>query len=107
MLAEGGDPGDVPPTIQALLAARLDALPDEERDVLERASVIGHDFEWEALGELSPDGRRPSGAQLAALVRNELIRTACGDPRHLQLPSRADPRRRVRPASEGAALRPP
>ena len=74
MLAEGGDPGHVPETIQALLAARLDALPDAERDILERASVIGQDFEWEALGELSPDGRRPSGARLSALVRNELVR---------------------------------
>ena len=74
MLAEGGSAGDVPPTIHALLAARLDGLPEQERDVLERASVIGHDFEWEALGELSPDRRRPPGAQLAALVRNELIR---------------------------------
>jgi class 3 adenylate cyclase/tetratricopeptide (TPR) repeat protein len=74
MLAEGGDPGNVPPTIQALLEARLDALPDEERHVLECASVVGQDFEWEALGELSRDRRRPPGAQLAALVRNELIR---------------------------------
>jgi class 3 adenylate cyclase/tetratricopeptide (TPR) repeat protein len=74
MLAEGGDPGHVPETIQALLAARLDALPEAERDILERASVIGQDFEWEALGELSPDGRRSSGAHLSALVRNELIR---------------------------------
>ena len=74
MLAEGGDPGNVPPTIQALLEARLDALPGEELHVLECASVIGHDFEWEALGELSPDRRRPPGARLAALVRNELIR---------------------------------
>jgi tetratricopeptide (TPR) repeat protein len=74
MLAEGGDPGHVPPTIRALLEARLDALPAEERHVLECASVIGNDFEWEALGELSPDRRRPSGARLAALVRHELIR---------------------------------
>ncbi len=74
MLAEGGDPGHVPPTIHALLEARLDALSDEERHVLECAAVIGQDFEWEALGELSPDRRRPSGARLAALVRNELIR---------------------------------
>ena len=74
MLVEGGDPEHVPPTIQALLAARLDSLPDEERDVLERASVIGLEFEWEALGELLADRRRPSGAQLAALVRKELIR---------------------------------
>jgi class 3 adenylate cyclase/tetratricopeptide (TPR) repeat protein/uncharacterized protein (DUF433 family) len=74
MLVEGGDPEHVPPTIQALLAARLDSLPHEEREVLERASVVGLEFEWEALGELAPDRRRPAGAQLAALVRKELIR---------------------------------
>ena len=73
MLADGGDPGHAPPTIHALLEARLDALPEAERHVLECASVIGQDFEWEALGELSPDARRPSGGLLAALVRNELI----------------------------------
>jgi class 3 adenylate cyclase/tetratricopeptide (TPR) repeat protein len=74
MVAEGGDPRQVPPTIQALLAARLDALAPEERDVVERASVVGLQFEWEALGELASDGRRPAGARLAALVRKELIR---------------------------------
>jgi class 3 adenylate cyclase/tetratricopeptide (TPR) repeat protein len=74
MLVEGGDLEDVPPTIQALLAARLDSLPGEERDVLERASVVGLEFEWEALGELAADLRRPAGASLAALVRKELIR---------------------------------
>ena len=74
MVAEGGPPGRVPETIQALLAARLDALPPEERDVVERASVVGLQFEWEALGELASDGRRPAGARLAALVRKELIR---------------------------------
>ena len=74
MLAEGGDPERVPPTIQALLAARLDSLPDEEREVIERASVVGLEFEWETLAELAPDRRRPAGAQLAALVRRELIR---------------------------------
>ena len=74
MIADGSAPDEVPATIQALLAARLDALPDEEREIVERASVIGLDFEWEALGELAPDGRRPPGAPLAALVRKELIR---------------------------------
>jgi class 3 adenylate cyclase/tetratricopeptide (TPR) repeat protein len=73
MLAEGGDPEHVPPTMHALLAARLDALPDGERDLLERASVVGLEFEWEALAELAPDRRRPPGAQLAALVRKQLI----------------------------------
>jgi len=74
LLAEGGDSDRIPSTIQALLAARLDGLPEEERDVLERASVVGLDFEWEVLGELAPDHRRPSGSVLAALVRKELIR---------------------------------
>jgi class 3 adenylate cyclase/predicted ATPase len=74
MLADGGDPGHVPPTLHALLEARLDALPEGERHVLECASVIGQDFEWQALAELSPDRRRPPGTRLAALVRNELIR---------------------------------
>jgi class 3 adenylate cyclase/tetratricopeptide (TPR) repeat protein len=73
MLAEGGDADHVPPTMQALLAARLDALPDEERSVLERASVIGLEFEWDALGEVAPDGRRAPGALLSALVRKEFI----------------------------------
>jgi class 3 adenylate cyclase len=74
MLVEGGDPEQVPATMHALLAARLDALTDDERDLLERASVIGLEFEWEALGELSSERRRPAGALLAALVRKELIR---------------------------------
>jgi class 3 adenylate cyclase/tetratricopeptide (TPR) repeat protein len=74
MLAEGGELERVPATIQALLAARLEALPDDERHVLERASVVGLEFEWDALGELAPDRRRPPGVQLMALFRKELIR---------------------------------
>jgi class 3 adenylate cyclase/tetratricopeptide (TPR) repeat protein len=72
--AQGGELERIPPTIQALLAARLDALPEAEREVLEHASVIGLEFEWEALAELAPERRRPSGALLAALARKELIR---------------------------------
>ena len=34
MLTDGGDPDHVPPTIHALLEARLDALPEAERHVL-------------------------------------------------------------------------
>ena len=74
MFAEGGDPERVPPTINALLAARLDALPDEERELVERASVIGLEFEWDALAQLASDRRRPAGTLLAALVRKDFIR---------------------------------
>jgi class 3 adenylate cyclase/tetratricopeptide (TPR) repeat protein len=65
----------VPGTIQALLTARLDRLDDEERAVIERASVIGRTFFWGAVSELSPpDQRARVGAGLQSLTRKELIR---------------------------------
>ena len=66
---------EVPPTIQALLAARLDRLADDERSVLEHASVEGKVFHQGSIVELSPETLRPGVAtSLAALVRKELIR---------------------------------
>ena len=66
---------EIPPTIQALLADRLDRLSAGERGVLERASVIGNHF-WEAaVIDLSPESARPDvGTNLQLLVRKELIR---------------------------------
>jgi tetratricopeptide (TPR) repeat protein len=72
-----GDIGlaEIPPTIHALLAARLDQLPDEERRVLEQASVIGQVFYRGALVALSPEPLRESvDAVLEVLVRKDLIR---------------------------------
>jgi DNA-binding SARP family transcriptional activator/tetratricopeptide (TPR) repeat protein len=67
----------VPPTIQALLAARLDRLADAERLILERASVEGKVFHQSAVAELIPDALREAvPANIAALVRKELIRPA-------------------------------
>ena len=65
----------VPPTISALLAARLDRLPVEERAVAERAAVVGRIFEHGAVAELSAEIDRPQvGARLLSLVRKELVR---------------------------------
>jgi class 3 adenylate cyclase/tetratricopeptide (TPR) repeat protein len=65
----------VPPTIHALLSARLDRLDPEERGVIQRASVAGQVFWWGAVAELSPRGSRPAvGAHLQSLVRKDLIR---------------------------------
>ena len=65
----------IPPTINALLTARLDRLDDEERSVIERASVIGRLFWWGAVEEMSPEEQRPRvGSQLQSLARKELIR---------------------------------
>jgi len=73
MNAEGGGL-TVPPTIQALLAARLDRLAAEEREVLEHASVVGRSFSWEAVRELAPPELRASLSEyLMGLVRKELI----------------------------------
>ncbi|HNM84871.1 MAG TPA: AAA family ATPase, partial [Mycobacterium sp.] len=44
---------DVPPTIQALLASRLERLKPADRRVLEVASVIGTDFAASAVAELT------------------------------------------------------
>jgi class 3 adenylate cyclase/tetratricopeptide (TPR) repeat protein len=74
MVRESGD-GEVlvPPTIQALLAARLDQLDPGERTVLERAAVEGEVFHRGALQALAPEERQLS-VRLTALVRSELIR---------------------------------
>jgi class 3 adenylate cyclase/tetratricopeptide (TPR) repeat protein len=65
----------VPPTIQALLAARLDGLAPEERSVAERASVEGKVFHRGAVAGLSPaEARDKLGVHLQALVRKELVR---------------------------------
>ncbi|MFN2469605.1 MAG: AAA family ATPase, partial [Gaiellaceae bacterium] len=74
MQAEGGDPDHVPPTIRALLSARLDALPEPERDLLESASVVGLDFGLESLAALTSNGGNAARELLPALVRKELIR---------------------------------
>ncbi|MEO8246385.1 MAG: adenylate/guanylate cyclase domain-containing protein [Chloroflexota bacterium] len=67
----------VPPTVAALVAARLDRLEASERDLVGRASVVGKVFHRSAVAELSPPGRREDlAARLMTLVRKELVRPA-------------------------------
>ncbi len=64
----------VPPSIGALLAARLDRLDPEEQTVLQCASVIGKQFWWSAVAELAPSTLRDRvGAHLHSLVRKQLL----------------------------------
>ena len=73
------DPGDeelasVPPTIEALLASRLDRLEPSERIVLERAAVIGKDFRRAAVLHLSPpDELAGLDSNFRALERKGLV----------------------------------
>ena len=64
----------IPPTIHALVAARLDRLGAQEQAVTQRASVIGKTFWWGAVSHLSPESQRPRvGHHLQTLSRKELV----------------------------------
>jgi hypothetical protein len=71
-----GDVADVevPPTIQALLAARIERLPADERSVVERAAVIGKQFYRGAVAELvAPPVRTGIDGHLEALRRKDMV----------------------------------
>src|SRR6478752_2159130 len=61
-----------PPTIQALLAARIDVLPVAERRALDAAPIEGREFHRGAVRALS-DGGDEVDAALDGLVQRELI----------------------------------
>jgi class 3 adenylate cyclase/tetratricopeptide (TPR) repeat protein len=67
----------IPPTLTGVLQARLDALPPEERDLLQRASVVGRIFWDDAVSHLQTEDEPPLQNipnLLEALHRRELIR---------------------------------
>jgi predicted ATPase len=65
----------VPPTIQALLASRLDTLSAEQRSVIEPASVVGYEFAEGAVTALAPPDISPRvRAELATLGHKHLVR---------------------------------
>ena len=76
----------VPPTIQALLAARLDRLEPDERAVVERAAVEGKVFHRGAVAELV--GRRDPPRRRCVTFRPSSARS-CVRPDH----GRASPAR--------------
>jgi class 3 adenylate cyclase/tetratricopeptide (TPR) repeat protein len=66
----------VPPTIHALLSARLDRLDGGQREVVGAASVVGQVFPEAAVVELVPDGRRPAVSDdLGGLERRRLVQS--------------------------------
>ena len=71
----------LPSTIQALIAARIDRLPERERVVLELASIDGTKvFHRDMVVELAAeDVRADVDPCLAALVRKELVRPQPAD----------------------------
>jgi class 3 adenylate cyclase/tetratricopeptide (TPR) repeat protein len=63
---------DVPETLHALIASRLDGLPEPERRCLQDAAVLGKTFSARGLAALSPHTDDVEGL-LTALVRKELL----------------------------------
>jgi class 3 adenylate cyclase/tetratricopeptide (TPR) repeat protein len=70
----GAEPVSIPPTIQALLAARLDRLAIDELQAIGAASVVGREFWGEAVAALAPVGEGVRlDAALESLVRKQLV----------------------------------
>ena len=68
MAAEGGR--SMPPTVQGVIAARLDLLPMEEKRFIQHVAVIGRTFGEEELAVVTPEG----GKRLVAnLSRRDLL----------------------------------
>jgi class 3 adenylate cyclase/tetratricopeptide (TPR) repeat protein len=68
---------EVPETLHALIAARLDGLTREERRLLQQASVLGKTFTKDALAAVS---EREFEERLPGLVRKEIL-SLQADPR--------------------------
>jgi class 3 adenylate cyclase len=79
---EAGGAVEVPPTIQAVLQARLDRLSEAERVVIERGAVEGKVFHRGSVTALAPEPQREAvPGHLFSLVRKELVR-----PERTQIP---------------------
>ncbi len=72
MVVDEGAEGAVPPTVQALLTARLELLSSEERDTLAAAAVAGRFFSADAVAAIA--GAAAPHA-LPELERKDLIRS--------------------------------
>ncbi len=96
----------VPPTISALLAARLDRLPAGERRLLDIASVMGQVFYPAAVRALAGERSGQVDLAIGTLVRQQVdpsgtIRSPGN--RSAGVPSPADPRCGLRCGPQGRA----
>jgi class 3 adenylate cyclase/tetratricopeptide (TPR) repeat protein len=79
-LADTDDEIAVPPTIHALLEARLDRLGREERATVEPAAVVGLEFPQPAVESLAPSVLRPAVPKhLVALSHKRFIKPIEGN----------------------------
>jgi class 3 adenylate cyclase/tetratricopeptide (TPR) repeat protein len=74
LVAEGGGVDDLPESIQGIIAARLDTLTREEKELLQNAAVVGKVFWTGALAQTLSRGRTEIEQPLHALERKEFVR---------------------------------
>jgi class 3 adenylate cyclase len=63
----------IPPTVQPVLAARIDRLPEREKAVLQAASVLGREFTAPVLERVAGLGREELDQALRRLVADEFV----------------------------------
>jgi len=74
LVADGRSTDDLPEGVQGLIAARLDALPSSEKELLQGAAVVGKVFWLGAASAIADEPRWTAGEQLHALERKEFVR---------------------------------
>ena len=62
----------IPPTLTAVIQARLELLPAETRQTLQGASVVGRNF-WDSLLQAISKEDNPPAPQLALLANQKIV----------------------------------
>ena len=74
MVAERGTAGELPESVQGVIAARLDALPAEEKSFLHEAAVHGKDFWASGVAAAAATALEDAERRLRALERKDFVK---------------------------------
>jgi len=74
LLERGSDELPMPETVQGIIAARLDALPEEEKTLLQAAAALGKVFGLGAVSVIAAVEPSEAEGRLHALERKEFVR---------------------------------
>jgi class 3 adenylate cyclase len=72
-MADNIDELEIPTSVQAVISARLDRLPPEDRELARDAAVLGYSFTSEGLAALGDENIDKLERRLANLVRREIL----------------------------------
>ncbi|HMJ00122.1 MAG TPA: adenylate/guanylate cyclase domain-containing protein [Gaiellaceae bacterium] len=74
LVGEGRQVEELPESVQGIIAARLDALPEDEKELIQDAAVLGKVFWLGALTQMAGHERGGAERGLHALERKEFLR---------------------------------